>query len=113
MLHLRLLEMRKEKGISQIELAKHLKISNQAYSLYELGKRQMNYETLCLLADYFGVSTDYLLGRQDAIPSFLTEEERGIIERYRTLDGRGRQTVQNTIEFEASQNNRVIKKSAM
>ena len=50
--------------------------------MYETGKRQMNFETLCLLADFYEVSTDYILGRQDAVPSFLDEEERTLIEQY-------------------------------
>jgi hypothetical protein len=60
----------------------------------------MNYETLCLLADFYSVSTDYLLGRQDAVPSFLDEEERTMIERYRTLDRRAKDAVQNSLVFE-------------
>ena len=60
----------------------------------------MNYETLCLLADYFEVSTDYLLGRQDALPSFLSEREREVIERYRGLNEYGRETVEHVLAFE-------------
>ena len=105
MLHIRLLELRKKKGVTQAVIAKMLKITPQTYSLYETGKHQMNYETLCLLADFYEVSTDYLLGRQDAVPSFLSEEERRIIESYRTLDERGRQSVEHTMSFEVLQSN--------
>ena len=115
MLHLRLVELRNKKGLSQAELAADLKISRQAYSLYEINKRQMNYETLCLLADYHKVSTDYLLGRQDAIPSFLSEEERTHIEKYRALDKHAKDTVNNILTFEHSRipQKEGIKKSAM
>ena len=102
MLSLRIYELRNKQGLSQAQIAQHLKITHQAYSLYETGKRQMNYETLCLLADYHEVSTDYLLGRQEALPSFLSEHERSVIERYRTLDNHARDTVDNALDFECS-----------
>ena len=57
-------------------MAKLLKITPQAYSLYETNKNNINNETLCILADFFEVSIDYLLGRQDQKPSFLSDEER-------------------------------------
>ena len=103
MLKLRISELRKERRVTQEELAQFLKITNKAYSAYETGRNQMNYETLCLLADYFDVSTDYLLGRCDAIPSFLDEEERELINRYRLLDERGKKSVQAVTLYEYSQ----------
>ena len=102
MISLRLTELRNKKGVSQAQVAEYLKITHQAYSLYETNKRQMNYETLCLIADFFEVSTDYLLGREEAIPSYLDVEERLIIDHYRTLDNRGRESVKATLDFEYS-----------
>ena len=61
----RLKKLRGEKGISQLELAKVLNISNVMLSRYEKNKRSPDYETLSKLADYYEVSTDYLLGRTD------------------------------------------------
>jgi transcriptional regulator with XRE-family HTH domain len=83
--------------------------------MYETGKRQMNYETLCLLADFFEVSTDYLLGRQDAIPSFLDEEERSIIAQYRALGEHSKDAVKNSLAFEYSRSPKTenTRKSAM
>lgn len=100
MLYLKLYELRKNKGLTQSDMAKLLKITPQAYSLYETNKNNISNETLCILADFFEVSTDYLLGRQEAIPSFLNEEERQIIEQYRTLDSRAKGSVKNTLSFE-------------
>ena len=60
----------------------------------------MNYETLCLLADFYHVTTDYLLGRQEAIPSFLSEDERTCIEQLRALDERGHNAVRNALGYE-------------
>ena len=61
----RLKEMRTLKGKSQEDVANDLNISRQSYGLYEIGKREPSNEMLMKLADYFGVSTDYLLGRTD------------------------------------------------
>lgn len=59
----RLTLLREQKGLTQDEMAKKLNISRSALSLWEIGKREPNFETLKLLADFFGVSVDYLLGR--------------------------------------------------
>ncbi len=101
MLHLRLLELRKSKGLTQADMAKLLKITPQAYSLYETNKNNISNETLCILADFFEVSTDYLLGRQESIPSFLSENERYVIELYRSLDDRARDNYTNAMIFES------------
>ena len=58
----RLKELRKEKGLSQKELAAYLGISNAAYSLYERGDREPNISTLMKIANYYGVTVDELLG---------------------------------------------------
>lgn len=55
-------ELRKDKGKKQIEIAKILNISQQYYSEYEKGKREIptrHLKTLCL---YYNVSADYILG---------------------------------------------------
>ena len=58
----RLKELRCEKGLSQTELAKALNVSQRSISSWETGFRQPDYETLILIAKYFDVTTDYLLG---------------------------------------------------
>lgn len=66
MLKERLVKLRTDKGLSQYELAKILKLSRGQISNYELGSRQPDYETLKKLADFFNVTTDYLLGHDIA-----------------------------------------------
>ena len=56
--------LRTNKNISQSEIAKHLSISRQAYSLYENGKREPGIETIKLLSDYFDVPIGHLLGHE-------------------------------------------------
>lgn len=55
--------IRGTKGVTQKEAADALGISPNTYKNYEQGMREPNNEMLCKLADYFQVSTDYLLGR--------------------------------------------------
>jgi transcriptional regulator with XRE-family HTH domain len=93
-------ELRAKRGLRQEEVSNYLHITRTSYSMYETGKRQMNYETLCMLADFYDVSTDYLLGRQDALPSFLSEEERTLISQYRALGEYARDAVKNALAFE-------------
>jgi len=61
----RLKELRKEKRLRQAEMAKLLGITPQHYQRIEYGKINISALTLYTLADYFGVSTDYLLGRTE------------------------------------------------
>ena len=58
----RLRELRKEKGLTQKELADKVGISRVGYGYWEKGKREPNFKKLILLAKYLYVSTDYLLG---------------------------------------------------
>lgn len=62
---LRLEELRKNKGISQDTLAQDLNMTQQRISAYEKGKREPDIETIKQFAEYFDVSTDYLLGKSD------------------------------------------------
>lgn len=55
--------LRATKGLTQDELSKQLNISRSTIGMYEKGAREPDFETLELIADYFNVYTDYLLGR--------------------------------------------------
>ncbi len=61
----RLRELRKEKNLTQNEFAKILHIKQQSYLRYELNTSEPSYEMLVQIANFFEVSTDYLLGRED------------------------------------------------
>lgn len=62
---MRLKELRKKKGVSQIKLALDLNTTQNSISRYETGERQLSYDMLIAIADYFDVSIDYLLERTD------------------------------------------------
>ncbi len=61
----RLKELREEAGLSQIELAKLVKLSKSAIAYWELGQRVPSLEAVIVLADYFNVSLDYIAGLDD------------------------------------------------
>lgn len=58
----RLKELRAEKGVSQMTLAKALGLSQSAVAKWELGKTEPTASALVALSEYFGESVDYLLG---------------------------------------------------
>ena len=62
---MRLKELRKERGITQLKIAMDLGLNQNTVSRYETGEREADYKTLISLADYFDVSVDYLLERTD------------------------------------------------
>ncbi len=62
---IKLKELRKKNSISQIEIAKYLNIPRSTYSNYENGYAQPDNQMLVKIADYFNVTTDYLLGRTE------------------------------------------------
>ena len=62
---MRLKELRKKKGISQLRLATELNTTQNTISRYETGEREPGIAELIKLADYFNVSIDYLLERTD------------------------------------------------
>lgn len=55
--------LRLAKNLTQDELAKQLRISRSAIGMYESGAREPDFDTLELIADFFNVDIDYLMGR--------------------------------------------------
>ena len=65
MVNLRLKELRKENNVTQKQVAESIKITERNYQSFEYGTTKPNHDNIIALADYFDVSTDYLLGRSD------------------------------------------------
>lgn len=57
-------ELRLEKKLSQRQLGDILGVCNQTVSFWESGSREPDLDTLCKIADFFEVSCDFLLDRQ-------------------------------------------------
>lgn len=65
MVYERIRALREDKDIRQREMARFLNCSQQVYSNYELGQRDIPPAVLIGIADFHRVSVDYLLGRTD------------------------------------------------
>jgi transcriptional regulator with XRE-family HTH domain len=61
----RLVELRKERKLTQSDVAKRLHLTRSTYAQYEVDRRVPEYATLQKLADFYDVSIDYLVGRTD------------------------------------------------
>ena len=61
----RIKDLREDKGLSQQDIAKIIKTTQQQYSKIEMGKSDISGEKLMLLAEFYNVSADYLLGLID------------------------------------------------
>lgn len=79
----KLKELRKEHKLSMKELGKILGLSESTISLYEAGKREPDIKTLIKMADYFKVSVDVLIGRNETNEDDILDTEHG----EGTLDG--------------------------
>ena len=62
---MRLKDLREDSDLTQCALSEYLHIKQNTYSQYENGKRQVPLDILVRLADYYGCSIDYLVGRTD------------------------------------------------
>lgn len=67
---MRLKELREDRDIRQQTLAEYLHIRQNTYSQYENGQRQLPLAQLVQLAQFYGTSTDYLLGLTDEIAPY-------------------------------------------
>ena len=67
--------LRKEAGLTQKELGEKLNVAANTINGYETGHRTPDYETLIKMADYFSVTTDYLLGHEKQSDKKNNEDE--------------------------------------
>ena len=64
-MYIRIRNLREDSDCTQAKMAKILNCSQQVYSNYELGQRDIPTDILIKLSEYYNVSTDYLLGLTD------------------------------------------------
>ncbi len=62
MMYQRIRDLREDRDLKQRQVADFLNCSQQVYSNYELGQRDIPTDILIRLSDFYGVSVDYLLG---------------------------------------------------
>jgi transcriptional regulator with XRE-family HTH domain len=93
-------ELRINNDYSQTQLANKLKVHQTAISQWELGKSFPDILTMQKLADLYGVSIDYILGRETSRngQATLSEDEKKLLRNYRGLGAEEKNTVQDFIE---------------
>ena len=97
----RLKELRQQRNKTQQEIADFLNLTPKAVSFYELGQRDIPNDTLIKLADYFHVSTDYLLGHEPHKKSTLDYLPivGNIIKMLVTLSPKGREETASYVAY--------------
>ncbi|MDD5938785.1 MAG: helix-turn-helix transcriptional regulator, partial [Clostridiales bacterium] len=89
-------------------LALQFGVSEHSMGNYLNGKRSIPYDILVKFARHYNVTTDYLLGLTDspAIPCPLSDEERKLIEQFRTLSREQKELILQSIALMCRQNER-------
>ena len=101
----RLKELRKEKNILQKDVAKELNIKNTTYSNWEVGVSEPDIQSLKKLADFFGVSIDYLVGREEedgvviVSGNELSKDESALIDKLSCLDPLNKELAYQYVDF--------------
>ena len=102
----RLKELRTKRGITQFKFAKELNIATGTIGNWEVNSRTPDCTMLIKIADYFDVSLDYLLGREDYFGNYynrdkhtsLSEKDQHMIELFRGLLPEMQNVVMNMVE---------------
>ena len=113
----RLKELREETNLTQSEVAKQCNLSCQCISSLEMGTRNPTGSTIIALADLFGVTSDYLLGRSDEFDKPLREnaiqysaEEQKLIQDYRGLAQPLKDMIQSLIKTWQGEDAEIIRR---
>lgn len=100
MLQDNLKKLREEHGLTKRELCEKTGISERAYLTYEFGEREPKISVVQKLADFYGVTIDYLLGRPDATPPIdpisridIDDKEKAALSKWVALDAKKRHMV--------------------
>lgn len=109
----RLKQLRVQKKLSQLELAKILGVDRTMIGKYELKNNQPKKDILEKMADFFNVEPSYLMGFDTAVrntknvmPDLVPSDEHELIKKYRQLNTDGKERINRQIDFELYQLNR-------
>ena len=96
----RVKQVRESKGLSQEQVAADLGVKLSTYRSWEQGSRGFNGEKITMLADYFKVSADTLLGTQFAEPlsEQVSLDETDLLDSYRQLNDRGKSIARDVVD---------------
>lgn len=104
MFRIRLKELREHAGYSQAAFAERINVSQPAVGHWESGTRKPDLDTLLTIADFFGVSVDYLLCHEAPIHSpseamhDMPTEEKEILRLWRNATHEGRKAARIVLE---------------
>ena len=112
----RLKELRKNKSLTQKQVAQAIGVSAQSYGYYENWINKPDPETLSLLADFFECTVDYLIGREDDLGNIivsngsaeLSEQEKELLRNFNKLSIFERDSI--LIQVKALAEKKLIKK---
>lgn len=76
LISIRLVQLRKERNLTQQQLSDILNISRNTYAQYETGRREPDFNTAQLFASFFGVTMDSLLGNNITTPDLSQSEKQ-------------------------------------
>lgn len=98
----KLSEIRKSRGYTMKAVAEAIEMKPDTYRNYESGRLEPNLKTLQKLADFYGVTTDYLLGREPLPNPFADlnlseDDEKEVIEKYLSLPPEIRAMMMNVL----------------
>ncbi len=98
----RLQKIREERGLTVRQAAEALRLPYTTYNNYEKNSREPNGQLLCSIADFFGVSIDYLLGRtsENSRQNILPKEVCVLADKWKKLDDHGKKLVSMILEAE-------------
>ncbi len=110
---MRLKELREERDLSQLDVANAIGTSQTNIGRWEKDKNEPSSGYIIKLANFFGVTTDFLLGREDDFGNVsvnanadLTAEEKTMLELFNKLPEVRRRTVIDTMRFMVESNDR-------
>lgn len=95
-----------EKGISQLQLAVFLGVSQQSINKYENSRVEPDITTLCAMADFFHCSIDYLVGRSNQREQFapqqynLSYDEAMLVDYFRSLSATERTCIVTLVQMQ-------------
>ena len=101
--------LRKERGLNLVDIASAIGVNKSAVSFWENGTNEPKGTYIKALADFFEVSTDYLLGREDEwgnseptekiCQNGLTQDEQYLLDLYRSMDAEHKEMTVTTAEL--------------
>ena len=94
----RITRLRESRDVLQKELARAIDVDPVVLNRIEKGKRSARGEEIKAIADYFNVSTDYLLGRETPKTPALSDEQTTILKGFDSLNGAGRSALMAVLD---------------